>query len=153
MLGSAEADLGTVECSGLPQQPPAPRAIDLDEFATRFRQKVLPMLGLFRSSSMLADSLPDSWLPAVDSGLIEQALARDDSESAALLMRRYMERPLSEGQSWSERIDGFRRGWENALDPGEPPQHGVSAFGWLARIHGLPGPLAFLRPHSESAGN
>jgi hypothetical protein len=149
MLGSVEAELGNMECSGLPLEAPAPRAISLDGFTTGFRQKVLPMLDLFRSSSMLANSLPDSWLTAADSGLIEQALSRDDSESAALLMHRYMERPLPGDQSWSERIDGFTRGWEDALSPGQPPQHGVSAFGWLARIHGLPGPLAFRGPHSD----
>lgn len=153
MLGSVEAELGNVECSGLHQEPPAPHAINLDEFVIGFHQRVLPVLNLFPSSSMLAKSLPDPWLTAVDSGLIEQALARDDIESAALLMRRYMERPLSGEQSWSDRIDGFSLGWESALSPGQPPQYGVGALGWLAGSHGLPGPLTFQSPHSQSTGN
>jgi hypothetical protein len=64
-----------------------------------------------------------------DSGMIEQALARDDRESAALLMRRHMERPLRGHQTWPDRIGGFRHGWENAPGRDQPPQHGTGALG------------------------
>ncbi len=149
MLESTEPGLGRLECSGLPQQPPAPRVIGLDEFIAGFRSRVLPVLGLFRSSRLIATDLPDSWLMTVDSGTVEQALARDDRESAALMTRRYMERPLRGEQTWAYRIGGFRNGWENAPGPGRPPQHGTAALGWLARIHNLPGPGTFPEPRPE----
>ena len=39
MLSSVEPGLQTLECSGLPQQPPAPRTISTSEFATQFRER------------------------------------------------------------------------------------------------------------------
>lgn len=38
-----------MECSGLPQRPPAPEVITLDEFASGLRERVLPVLKLFQS--------------------------------------------------------------------------------------------------------
>ena len=86
----------------------------------------------------------------VYSGTIEQALARHDPESAAALIRRYMERPLRGHQTWPDRIGGFRHGWK--LHPGghRPPQHGTGALGWLTRVHNLPGPASFREPRPES---
>jgi hypothetical protein len=49
MLGSVEAGLGSVECSGLRLEAPAPRAVGLDQFATGVRERVMPVLELFRS--------------------------------------------------------------------------------------------------------
>lgn len=100
MLASVEPGLESLECSGLPQRPPAPRTISAGAFAARFRELVVPVRGLFGSSRLLASSLPDSWLMTVDSGMIEQALARNDRESAAALIRRCMERPLRGHQTW-----------------------------------------------------
>ena len=110
MLAGVEPGLQTLECSGLPQQPPAPRTVSTSEFAARFRERVLPVLGLFGSSGLLASEMPDSWLMTVDSGTIEQALARHDRESAAVLIHRHLERPLRGAQTWSGRIGGFRHG-------------------------------------------
>jgi hypothetical protein len=150
MLASVEEGLGNLECSGLPQSPPAPRAIGKSGFASAFRERVLPVLGLFRSSHLVATGLPDSWLTAVDSGMIEHALSRDDRESAALLVRRRMERPLFLHETWSERIGWFRDGWEGAPGSGQSPQYGPAALGWLSRVHGLPGPATFREPGPES---
>jgi hypothetical protein len=108
------------------------------------------VLGLFRSSRLLAASLPDSWLMTIDSGMIEQALAREDRASAALLMRRHIERPLRGQQTWPDRVGGFRHGWEDASGSDQPPQHGTGALGWLARVHDLPGPATFREPRPES---
>lgn len=151
MLFSVEPGLQMLECSGLPQQPPAPRTISTSEFAARFRERVLPALGLFRSSRLLATGLPDSWLMTVDSGMIEQALARNDRESAAVLIRRHMERPLRGHQTWLDRIGGFRHGWDSTPGSTQPPQHGTPALGWLTRVHNLPGPVTFQEPRPESA--
>jgi hypothetical protein len=151
MLPNVEPGLQTLECSGLPRQPPAPRTIGASEFAARFRERVLPVLGLFGSSRLLASEMPDSWLVTVDSGTIEQALARNAGESAAVLIRRYMERPLRGHQTWPDRIGGFWRGWESAPGCARPPQYGTGALGWLARVHNLPGPATFREPRPESA--
>jgi len=150
MLFSVEPELQTLECSGLPQQPPAPRTVSTGQFAARFRERVLPVLGLFASSRVLASELPDSWLMTVDSGTIEQALARNDRESAAALICRHMERPLRGQQTWRDRIGGFRDGWETAPG-GRPAQYGTGALGWLSRVHHLPGPASFREPRPESA--
>jgi hypothetical protein len=131
MLFSVEPGLQTLECSGLPQPPPAPRTISTSEFAARFRERVLPVLGLFGSSHLLASEMPDSWLMTVDSGTVEQALARKDRESAAALIRRHMERPLRGHQTWPDRIGGFRQGWDGTPGSTQPPQHGTPALGWL----------------------
>jgi hypothetical protein len=153
MLGGVEEELGNLECSGLPQSPPAPRAIGTSGFASAFGERVLPVLGLFRSSYLVARGLPDSWLTAVDSGMIEHALSRDDRESAALLVRRRMERPLFLYETWSERIGWFRDGWEGAPGSGQPPQYGPATMGWLSRVHGLAGPATFREPGLESIGS
>jgi hypothetical protein len=150
MLPSVEPGLESLECSGLPQQPLAARTIGTSEFAAGFRELILPVLRLFRSPRLLATGLPDSWLMTVDSGTIEQALAQDDRESAALLMRRHMERPLRGHQTWRDRIGGFRHGWGNAPGRDQSPQHGTGALGWLARVHDLPGPATFREPRPES---
>jgi hypothetical protein len=68
-------------------------------------------------------------------GMVEQARNRNDRESAALLARRYMERPLRGDETWDDRAQAFRAGWGIACDPGEPPQYGAPALGWLSRIH------------------
>jgi hypothetical protein len=150
MLLSVEPELQTLECSGLPQPLSAPRAMTTSEFAARFREQVLPVLGLFGSSRLLAAEMPDSWLVTVDSGTIEQALARHDRESAAALLGRYMERPLRGHQTWPDRIGGFRHGWDSTPGDDRPPQHGTGALGWLARLHKLPGPASFREPRPES---
>jgi hypothetical protein len=150
MLSSVEPALLSLECSGLPQPPPAPRTISTRAFAARFRERVLPVLGLFGSSRLLASQMPDSWLMTIDSGTIEQALARHDRESAAALIGRHMERPLRGHQTWRDRIGGFRHGWESAPGEDRPPPLGTPALGWLARIHNLPGPAAFREPPSQS---
>jgi hypothetical protein len=146
MLPSVEPEFQNLEFSGLPQQSPAPRSIGTSEFAARLREQVLPVLGLFRSSRLLAAELPDSWLMTVDSGTIEQALARNDRESAATLIRRYMERPLRGQQTWPDRIGGFRQGWESAPGSHGSSQRGTAALGWLAGVHDLPGPATFQEP-------
>jgi hypothetical protein len=151
MLGRVEPDLGSVEFSGLPRQTSVPSMIGPDEFTVRFRELVAPVLGLFGSSSSLAVHLPDRWLVAVDSGMIEQALARNDRESAALLIRRYMDRPLQGDETWSARMGIFRAGWENAPGAGQHAQHGAGALGRLARIHDLPGPASLVEPRQGSS--
>jgi hypothetical protein len=151
MLASAEPGLKRLECSGLPQQPPAPRTVSTTEFESQFRERVLPVLALFRSSGLLAAEMPDGWLGTVDSGTIEQALARKEPGPAAALIRRYMERPLRGHQTWADRIAGFQQGWDSAPGGGPPPQHGTGALGWLARIHGLSGPSSFREPRHQSA--
>jgi hypothetical protein len=45
-----------LECSGLPQQPPAPRTISTSQFAARFGEQVLPVLGLLRPGDLPARS-------------------------------------------------------------------------------------------------
>lgn len=112
--------------------------------AARFRDRVLPVLGLFRSSRVLASEMPGSWLMTVDSGTIEQALARNDRHSAALLIRRHMERPLRGHQTWPDRIGGFRHGWESESGRDRPPQYGNPCAG-LAGPRPQPA-----RPHSEN---
>jgi hypothetical protein len=82
----------------------------------------------------------------VGGGTVEEALNRNDRESAALLVRRYVERPLRGDETWADRAEGFRAGWDTAYDPGEPPQHGSPALGWLSRIHHLPVPDRFEEP-------
>jgi hypothetical protein len=95
--------------------------------------------------------MPDPWLVTVDSGTIEQALARNEPESAAALIRRFMERPLRGHQTWADRIGGFRHGWDTVPGGDLPPQHGTGALGWLARTHNLPGLSSFREPRPESA--
>ncbi len=58
MLINIDLDLAGVECSGLPRRFPAPRAMRLDEFAAAFRERVLPVLDLFQSPSLVARELP-----------------------------------------------------------------------------------------------
>jgi hypothetical protein len=143
--------LGDVELSGLPQRQPAPSMISSAEFVVGFRDDVLPVLDFFESSRSLAGNLPDSWFAAIDSGMIEQALARNDLEPAAALIRKYMERPLKTAQTWPERIGIFRQGWEQALGLSQRPQHGAGALGWLARIHNLLSPASLREPGPDSA--
>jgi hypothetical protein len=112
--------------------------------------RVLPVLGLFASSRLLASEMPDAWLMTIDSGTIQQALARNDRESAAALIRRHMERPLRGQHTWPCWIGGFRDGWETAPG-GRPAQYGTGALGWLSRVHHLPGPISFQEPRRESA--
>jgi hypothetical protein len=150
MLPAVEPGLQVLECSGLPQPSPAPRTVSVSEFAARFRERVLPVLGLFGSSRLLAAELPGSWLATIDSGMVEQSLARRDRQSAAALITRHMERPLRGHQTWADRIGGFRHGWDSAPGSGRPPQHGTGALGWLARVHTLPGPSSFRGPQPES---
>ena len=138
--------MGDVELSGLPQRQPAPSMISSAEFVVGFRDDVLPVLDFFESSRSLAGNLPDSWFAAIDSGMIEQALARNDLEPAAALIRKYMERPLKIAQTWPERIGIFRQGWEQALGLSQRPQHGAGALGWLARIHNLLSPASLREP-------
>jgi hypothetical protein len=150
MLASVIPELGDVELSGLLQQRPAPHMISFAEFVVSFRDDVLPVLDLFRSSRLLANKLPNSWFTTIDSGMIEQALARNDPESASALIRKYMERPLKATQTWQERIGAFRKGWEKAPGQSPGPQHGPGALGWLARIHNLPGTTSYRQPKSEA---
>jgi hypothetical protein len=151
LLINVDLDLAEVECSGLPQGFPAPRAMRLGDFAVAFRERVLPVLDLFQSPALVARELPVSWLGMVNYGTIEWALARDEPDAAALLLRRHMERPLRGKQRWEQRRDGFRRGWETA--PGRDGLPGpavlvyaTGSLGWLARVHDLPGPETFRAP-------
>lgn len=137
MLGRVDSKLGDVELSGLPVRSPAPRVIGLDDFVAGVRERVLPVMGLFVSSRLLAAEMPDSWVITIDSGTVEQAVARGDRESAALLVRRYMERPLRGNETWAERIGLFRAGWEDPVGGARPPELGAGALGWLARTHNL----------------
>ncbi len=151
MLINVDLDLAELECSGLPQRFPAPRAMRLDEFAAAFRARVLPVLDLFQSPSLVARELPIPWLSMVTYGTIEWALARDDRDAAALLLRRHLERPLRGKQRWEHRLASFRRGWE--IPPGRDglPSPAVLVYateslGWLARVHDLPGPETLREP-------
>jgi len=133
LLINVDLDLAEVECSGLPQQFPAPRAMRLDEFAAAFRERVLPVLGLFHSPSRVARELPVSWLSMVTYGTIEWALARDDRDAAALLLRRHLERPMKGKQRWEHRLASFRRGWEVA-----PGRDGLPSPGFPRIRDGIP---------------
>jgi len=154
LLINVDLDLAEVECSGLPQGFPAPRAMRPDDFAAAFRERVLPVLGLFQSPALVARELPVSWLGMVTYGTIEWALARDDPAAAAVLLRRHMERPLIGQQRWEQRRDSFRRGWEIAPGRDGLPNpagllYGTVSLGWLARAHDLPGPETFREPPLE----
>lgn len=154
LLINVDRDLAEVECSGLPQRFPAPRALGLDEFAAAFRARVLPVLDLFQSPSLLARELPIPWLSMVTYGTIEWALARDDPDAAALLLRRHLERPLKGKQRWDQRLANFRRGWEIA--PGRDGLgipavrvYATESVGWLARVHDLPAPETLREPDAR----
>lgn len=165
LLINVDLDLAQVECSGLPQRFPAPlRAMRLDEFAAAFRERVVPVLELFQSPSLVARELPVSWLSMVISDTIEWALAHDDRDAAALLLRRHLERPLKGQQRWEQRLASFRRGWEIAPGRDGLPGSAVLVYdteslGWLAQVHDLidqetlrqPAPLAS-QPAVESGG-
>jgi hypothetical protein len=153
MLINVDLDLAEVECSGLPQGFPAPRAMRLDDFAAAFGERVLPVLDLFRSPALVARELPVSWLSMVAEGTVEWALACEDRDAAALLLCRHMQRPLKGKQRWEDRIRHYRRGWEIAPGRGGLPSPAVlmystSSLGWLARVHDLPGPETFREPAS-----
>ena len=160
LLINVELDLANVECSGLPQPVPPTLTVGLDEFAAAFRERVLPVLGLFQSPSVVARKLPVSWLSMIDHATIEWALARGDQDAAALLLRRHLERPLTGKQRWEPRLDSFRRGWAAAPGRDGLPDpvlaYTTEALGWLARVHDLPGPDTFrqlappdLQPEAE----
>ena len=61
-----------------------------------------------------------------------------------------MQRPLRGQQTWPERIEPFRRGWETAPDRAGLAQSvlpfSTEALGWLARVHGLADPREFREP-------
>jgi hypothetical protein len=148
MLINIERQLDEVECSGLLRRP-----LGLDEFATAFGERILPVLRLFRSPDLAAHGLPDSWLSMVGSETIEWALAHNDSGAAALLICRHMQRPLRGQQTWQGRIELFRRGWERG-----PGRDGISQanlifgtepLGWLARVHDLVDPHTLDEPKPE----
>ena len=153
MLINVELDLAEVECSGLPQGFPVPRAMRLDDFAAAYRERALPVLDLFQSPALLARELPSSWLSMVTEGTIEWALACQDRDAAALLLRRHMERPLKGKQQWEDRIRHYRRGWQIAPGRDGLPSSAVLVYstlslGWLARVHNLPGPETLREPAS-----
>jgi hypothetical protein len=151
LLINVDPGLAEVECSGLPQGFPAPRAMRLDDFAAAFRERVLPVLDLFQSPALVARELPVSWLSMVAEGTVEWALACEDYDAAALLLRRHMERPLEGKQRWKDRIRHYRRGWEIAPGRDGLPSsvdlvYSTLSLGWLARVHDLPGPETFREP-------
>jgi len=150
LLENVDRELGQLECSGLPQPIAALAKTSPRAFVVGFRARVLPVLGLFRAPRLVAEGLPERWLQIVDCGMIEYALARNDRESAATLIRRHMERPLRGAQSWASRINGFRHGWETAPALDLAPRLATAELGWLSRVHHLPGPATFREPRPES---
>jgi len=70
LLINVDQDLAEVECSGLPQRFPAPQAMRLHDFASAFRERVLPVLDLFQSPALVARELPVSWLDMITYGTI-----------------------------------------------------------------------------------
>jgi len=116
--------------------------------------RILPVLRLFRSPGVAACRLPDPWLAMAGCETVEWALARNDPDAAALLIRRRLQRPLRGQQTWQGRIEPFRRGWELApgrdgLSPAVLP-FGTESLGWLARVHALVGPRALQEPRPGS---
>jgi len=151
LLINVERDLAEIECSGLPQRIPAPRAMGPAEFAAAFQERVIPVLDLFQSPSRVARELPVWWLGMVTYGTIEWALACGDQDAAALLLRRHLERPLRGSQQWEQRFESFRRGWEAAPGRDGLPGPGMDVYsteslGWLARVHDLDDPETFAEP-------
>jgi hypothetical protein len=149
LLENVDRELGQLECSGLRQSIAALAKTSPRVFVAGFRERVVPVLDLFRAPRLVAEGLPERWLQMVDSGMIEYALARNDRESAATLIRRHVERPLRGAQTWPSRINGFRHGWETAPAPDPAPRLAAAEMGWLSRVHHLPGPATFREPQPE----
>jgi hypothetical protein len=127
LLINVDLDLAQVECSGLPQRFPALRAMRLDEFAAAFRERVLPVLELFQSPSLVARELPASMM----TGTLRRCCCVGT-----------WKRPLEGQQRWEQRLASFRRGW--AIAPGRDglPSSAVlvcdtESLGWLAQVHDL----------------
>jgi len=128
----------SVECSGAPHAPVESQAISLPDFLTDLQHHVLPVVELFHDPAEAAASLPSQWLGMVGAGTIEWAIAHDEPDAAALLVRRHMERPLVGQQTWESRLSRFSDGWHADARPAAHEE--MQTLGWLSRQHDLVAP-------------
>jgi hypothetical protein len=76
---------------------------------------------------------------AATASTIEWALAHDNREAAAQLLRRHIERPVKGNQTSDPRVRRFANGWQARERP-DDPLGGLESMGWLSREFDLIAP-------------
>lgn len=136
MLTNVLPGTSDVELSGLPIHPELQKMVmSASTFADVLKGPVLNFLALFDTPGNLADHASDEWLRVAKAPIVEWALAKGDTDAAAVLMRRIVALLLRHNELWQDRVSDFRRGYELTALPNESkriPLEGTESLGWIA---------------------